>query len=150
MGGCGPRAGIVLVHDLGETLGGDVPATEQDAVERRDLVTITESLEGPMRERTIALWDEYSQAQTAEARAVKALDKLETLMQHRQGANPPDFDYAFNLHYGKRYSDAIPFLQSVRERIDAQTRQQEVKSGGSRFDVIAFCYTLALVRPVGA
>ena len=31
------------------------------------------------------------------------MDKLETLLQHTQGLNPPDFDYAFNLAYGKTH-----------------------------------------------
>jgi putative hydrolase of HD superfamily len=85
-----------------------------------------------MREKIIALWDEYSLAQTPETRAAKALDKLETLMRHAQGANPPDFDYAFNFSYGKRYTDATPLLQSVRERIDVQTRRRAAGSGESR------------------
>lgn len=32
---------------------------------------------------------------TLEAKAVKALDKLETILQHNQGLNPSDFDYTF-------------------------------------------------------
>ena len=32
-----------------------------------------------------------------EAKLAKALDKLETIMQHNQGLNPADFDYRFNL-----------------------------------------------------
>ena len=52
------------------------------------------------RARALALWDEYEAAATPEARAVKALDKMETILQHSQGDNPPDFDYGFNLTYG--------------------------------------------------
>jgi hypothetical protein len=54
-----------------------------------------------LRTRLSALWEEYEAGETAEARWVKALDKIETLMTHAEGANPPDFDYAFNLDYGR-------------------------------------------------
>ncbi|MNF15954.1 hypothetical protein D3C80_2187750 [compost metagenome] len=55
---------------------------------------------------------------------VKALDKIETILQHTQGDNPPDFDYAFNLEYGRRYTDAIPFLASLRRALDEETRKR--------------------------
>ena len=61
---------------------------------------------------------------TPEARAVKALDKLETIIQHNQGANPPDFDYAFNLHYGRSHTDAAsePVLAEIRALVDEVRR----------------------------
>ncbi|WP_150791143.1 HD domain-containing protein [Pandoraea iniqua] len=119
---------LCLVHDLGEALGGDVPAPEQlagggkDDIERRDLLKICEPLDASMRAQIVGWREEYAQAATPEARAVKALDKLETLLQHTQGLNPPDFDYAFNLSYGRQYTDAIPLLRAVREQIDEATR----------------------------
>ncbi|KAB2902072.1 MAG: HD domain-containing protein [Burkholderiaceae bacterium] len=128
---------LCLVHDLGEALGGDVPAPQQpvggdkDAIERRDLLQICETLDQAMREKIVGLWDEYAQAATPEARAVKALDKLETLLQHTQGANPPDFDYVFNLAYGQKYTRTIPVLETLRGRIDDATRARMVQSGGS-------------------
>ena len=124
---------LCLVHDLGEALHGDVPAPEQrndsdkDAIERRDLIETCAPLDAPLREKIISLWDEYTQAVTPEALAVKALDKLETMLQHTQGDNPPDFDYAFNLDYGRKYTDAVPSLRAVRERIDDATRRRREK-----------------------
>jgi putative hydrolases of HD superfamily len=70
------------------------------------------------------LWDEYEQARTPEARAAKALDKLETIIQHNQGANPPDFDYLFNLDYGRKYTRAEPLFAQLRELVDADTRRR--------------------------
>ncbi|WP_186144378.1 HD domain-containing protein [Burkholderia gladioli] len=127
---------LCLVHDLGEALGGDVPAPEQapgsdkDAVERRDLLRLGETLDAPMRERIVALWDEYARAATPEARAVKALDKIETILQHTQGENPPDFVYAFNLSYGQAYTRKVPALQRFRERLDEATRERMARAGG--------------------
>lgn len=121
---------LCIIHDLGEALGGDVPAVEVQAHgskgdrERQDLLSMTATLAAPLRERIISLYDEYEAAATAEAQAVKALDKLETILQHTQGLNPPDFDYQFNLDYGRQYTSATPFLAALREVLDAETRKR--------------------------
>ena len=65
---------------------------------------LARSLDPAARKRLLALWDEYEAAATPETRAVKALDKMETILQHSQGDNPPDFDYGFNLTYGRDYA----------------------------------------------
>ena len=38
-----------------------------------------------------------------------------------QGANPPGFDYAFNLGYGRAHTDAHPLIAALREPVDAET-----------------------------
>ena len=118
---------MCLVHDLGEALGGDVPAPEQQAAspkagqERADLLRLTAPLPAPLREEIVELWDEYEAAATLEARLAKGLDKLETILQHTQGKNPADFDYAFNLAYGRRFTAGDPLLEALRTRLDAET-----------------------------
>ncbi|MGE8414305.1 MAG: HD domain-containing protein [Pseudomonas sp.] len=120
---------MCIVHDLGEALHGDIPAVEQAAhpdkgqQEREDLQTLASCLDAPARQRLLGLWDEYEAASSAEARTVKALDKLETLLQHNQGRNPADFDYGFNLDYGRRYTSASPLFEALREQIDRDTRR---------------------------
>lgn len=121
---------LCVIHDLGEAIHGDVPATEQhadphkSARERADLQTLMASLDETRRSHFLELWDEYEQAASPEARLVKGLDKLETIIQHNQGANPADFDYAFNLEYGQRYTSDDPLLASLRQRVDATTRER--------------------------
>jgi putative hydrolase of HD superfamily len=118
---------MCLVHDLGEALGGDVPAPQQESStpkagqERADLLRLTASLPAPLRDEIVDLWDEYEAAATPEARLAKGLDKLETILQHTQGKNPADFDYAFNLAYGRRYTAGDPLLEALRARLDAET-----------------------------
>jgi putative hydrolase of HD superfamily len=118
---------MCLVHDLGEALGGDVPAPEQQASapkagqERADLLRLTAPLPAALQEDIVALWDEYEAAATPEARLAKGLDKLETILQHTQGKNPANFDYAFNLDYGRRYTAGDPLLEALRARLDAET-----------------------------
>ena len=121
---------LCIVHDLGEAISGDIPATEQGAEtdkaagERRDLLELLAPLPAARRDTVTALWDEYEAASTPEARLAKALDKLETLLQHTQGANPPDFDYRFNLEYGRQYTDGDPRIEAIRRVLDAETERR--------------------------
>ena len=120
---------LAVVHDLGEAIHGDVPATEQRegdgraAREREDLHALTEGLPRAPRERLRALWQEYEDAATPEARLAKGLDKLETILTHVQGANPPDFDHDFNLGYGRERTDAQPLTRALRAPLDDETRR---------------------------
>jgi putative hydrolase of HD superfamily len=131
---------ICIVHDLGEAVGGDVPAPEQArrvaagasgkaADERRDLLTLLTPLPAALRDEIAGLWDEYEAAHTPEARLAKALDKLETLLQHTQGRNPPGFDYRFNLTYGRQYTAGHPVLEAARALIDTETERRAAVGG---------------------
>jgi putative hydrolases of HD superfamily len=123
---------MCLIHDLGEAIGGDIPAPEQArdgaggkaALERDDLLELIRPLPDEARAEITGLWDEYEAAESAEARIAKGLDKLETILQHTQGSNPDDFDYAFNLAYGQQYTAADPLLASLRQRLDAETARR--------------------------
>jgi putative hydrolase of HD superfamily len=127
---------MCLIHDLGEAIGGDIPAPEQarrreedpsarKAVqERRDLLTLLEPLPPALQREITMLWDEYEAAASPEARLVKALDKLETILQHNQGKNPPDFDYAFNLEYGRHHTGGHPVIVALRAMLDEETARK--------------------------
>lgn len=119
---------MCLIHDLGEIIRGDVPAPRQAELpagkaieERRDLLTVVASLPDSVRRDIVELWDEYERAESAEARLAKALDKLETILQHTQGVNPAGFDYDFNLSYGRAYTAGHPVLAALRAELDAAT-----------------------------
>lgn len=125
---------ICIVHDLGEALSGDIPAPSQNdstnkaEIERNDLLQLTSSLPRGIKEKLVNLWEEYEEASTAEAKTAKALDKLETIIQHNQGINSPDFDYAFNLTYGQEYTSIHPILSTLRNLLDQETRKQSSES----------------------
>ncbi len=130
---------MCLVHDLGEAIGGDVSAPEQarrlsedplaakSSREREDLSTLVAPLPASMRAEICGLWDEYEAAATPEARLCKALDKLETILQHTQGKNPPDFDYRFNLSYGRRFTEGHPVIVQLRAMLDRETERRAVE-----------------------
>jgi putative hydrolase of HD superfamily len=125
---------ICVVHDLGEALRGDIPAPEQarrarDGVtksgdERADLVQLVSPLPAGARAEILGLYDEYESATTAEAKLAKALDKLETILQHTQGKNPPDFDYRFNLGYARGATTGNPLIEELRALLDAETERR--------------------------
>jgi len=129
---------LCVIHDLGEAIHGDVPAIDQTpgsdkgAQERQDLLALASPLDAPARAQLLALWDDYENAASPEARAVKAMDKLETLLQHNQGANEPDFDYAFNLDYGRKYTDALPLFRELRQLVDADTQARIRQQAAAR------------------
>jgi putative hydrolase of HD superfamily len=124
---------ICLIHDLGEAINGDIPAIEQTGgpekahQERRDLLTLIDPLPADLRAELLGLWEDYEAAGSPEARLAKGLDKLETLIQHNQGDNPPDFDYAFNLAYGRSYTQAPALIAELRRMVDADTRARAAK-----------------------
>jgi len=125
---------ICIVHDLGEAIGGDISAKLQVAMpnkaeqERRDLLQLTEPLPAHTRAEIVALWDEYEQAASLEARLAKGLDKLETILQHNQGAMPDDFDFRFNLQYGAKYTTDDPILRTIRAVLDEETERRAKES----------------------
>ena len=129
---------MCLIHDLGEAIGGDIPAPEQarrlqqgnnegkSANERRDLLELIASLPERERREITALWDEYEAAATPTARLAKGLDKLETILQHTHGVNPPGFDYRFNLHYGRQHTESPALLATLRKKLDDDTEARAV------------------------
>jgi putative hydrolase of HD superfamily len=137
---------ICIIHDLGEAIGGDVPAPEQErrsaagdmrgkaARERADLLELLSALREPLRDEIVNLWDEYEAAATPEAKLAKALDKLETILQHTQGRNPPGFDYRFNLGYGRQYTDGPELIATIRLLLDRATEERARRPTGSAGD----------------
>ena len=131
---------ICIIHDLGEAIHGDVSAPEQarraasglatgkSELERRDLQELLAPLPVALRDEIASLWDEYEAAESPEAKLAKGLDKLETIMQHNQGLNPPDFDYRFNLGYGRKHTADIPLIAQVREILDRETEARALEA----------------------
>ena len=126
---------LCIVHDLAEAINGDIPAVSQidpqqkSAQEKRDLQSLTSSLDLTLQNHILSLWEEYENATTSEAQAVKAMDKLETILQHTQGKNPADFDYAFNLRYGQQYTSMNSLFSDIRELVDTDTLLRLQNSG---------------------
>ena len=117
-----------LVHDLGELYDGDISAVLQTDdnikldIEERAMKRMLTTLPESISKNIYDLWCEYNSCSTKEAKLVKAMDKLETIVQHNQGNNPEDFDYEFNLQYGKKYFEYDDTLKYMRNIIDEDTK----------------------------
>lgn len=129
---------MALLHDSGEIREGDISAAlrpdpgEKYLAEERGASELFSLLPPHMEKEYMELWKEYNEAVSKESRLVKALDKAETILQHNQGCNPPDFDYGFNLEYGQEYFCEDPLLAEFRQILDADTRLNvEGKKSGS-------------------
>lgn len=78
---------MALVHDFAEALLGDLPLSARRLIgedakrdaERRAVAALCAALPGS--DRLVRLWEEYAAGATREARFVKALDHVETLVQ---------------------------------------------------------------------
>ena len=116
---------IAILHDLGEVVSGDIPATQQmddkNTAERAGFLDLLQGL-GDLEENFLSLWDEYNGATSQEALLIKGFDKLETILQHTQGENPTDFDYGFNLDYGQKWMGVHPIIGLLRNLVDEKTR----------------------------
>ena len=118
-----------LVHDLGELYDGDISAKLQNDndnkayMEEKAMRRMLTTLPDGISEKIYDLWKEYNECCTKEAKLVKAMDKLETIVQHNQGDNPEDFDYEFNLQYGKQYFMDNEILEYMRYIIDECTNE---------------------------
>jgi putative hydrolase of HD superfamily len=130
---------MLVLHDLGEAVHGDVPAPMQvggdrTAMERAGLAGLLAPLPEAVAARLMALWDEYAGAATPEARLAKGLDRLETLLTHVEGANPEGFDYRFNLGYGRAHTDGHPVVAALRAPVDAETARRAGRPWGGPED----------------
>ena len=139
---------LVLVHDLGETYDGDIPAVAQgdpaakERVERAAVERLAGCLpEGAGRELR-GVWEEYEACRTPEAKLVKALDKAEPDllrfgMRIRMPAAYDRIDYYGRgpwENYADRKDGALVgrYRQTVDEQFYPYIRPQET---GTKSDV---------------
>jgi putative hydrolase of HD superfamily len=79
---------LILVHDLVEIIAGDVPAYDQaareaaKAVEARAAEELFAPLPPDVRDRLHALWREFEDGDTPEARFARAMDRLQGFAQN--------------------------------------------------------------------
>lgn len=119
---------LCIIHDLGEADEGDISAiVREDKAEKlqreeKCLNRLLGTLDDALRNEIITLHQEYNEGLSEEAKLVRGMDKLETLIQHNQGKNPKDFNYAFNLKYGQEWTGQNELLAQMREMIDKETK----------------------------
>lgn len=118
---------LSLIHDLGESFTGDIPAfvkTDDDReTEYTQLQQWTAALPQPYCSEMSELFQELEEQITLESKIVKALDKIEVLIQH----NEADIDTWLPLEYEMNLTHANPqvqfsaYLKQLREAVRQDT-----------------------------
>ncbi len=115
---------IALVHDLAETLLGDLSASARrllgaDVKQAAELRAIEELFAGSAGGDTLAaMWREYTEGQTPEARLVKALDRIELLAQaliYEQAGNRALAEFWQNAD--QSWPEEFPFVRELAQNL---------------------------------
>ena len=126
---------MAVLHDLGEAFTGDIPAfvkTDGDReVEAGALERWCDRLPPPYGEELRALFREMEALDTLEAKIVKALDKLEVLVQHNEAdiSTWLPLEYDLNMTYGNEYVAFSDDLMDIRREILRDTVDKIAREG---------------------
>jgi putative hydrolases of HD superfamily len=116
----GKLLAIALLHDMAEVMLSDLPASARRFIgaerkheaERRALEEMLARL--PSQEEYVALWAEYAQGASAEARLVKGIDRIEMLVQalaYERAGNRGLSEFWEDAADG--WSDEFPILRTI-------------------------------------
>lgn len=114
---------MCICHDLGEAITGDIPAfnkTECDEIVENNAVSqLLCSLPQPYKRELTDLFIEMHEQQTIEAKIYKALDKMETLIQHNEAdlSTWIPLEYEMNLSYGTKEVDFSDYMKELKQTI---------------------------------
>ncbi|AAO35772.1 hydrolase (HAD superfamily) [Clostridium tetani E88] len=114
---------MCICHDLGEAITGDIPAfykTESDEiVESNAVYKLLDSLPQPYKKELTNLFKEMDEQQTLEAKLYKALDKMETLIQHNEAdlSTWIPIEYEMNLSYGTKEVEFSDYAKKLKQTI---------------------------------
>ena len=121
---------MCLIHDLGEAFTGDIPSfdkREEDAKkEEAVLEQWVQTLPSDTSGRMLQLLSEMNALETREAKIYKALDKLEAVIQHNESdlSTWLPLEYDLQLQYGEENVQFSPYLQALKQQINACTKQK--------------------------
>ena len=121
---------ICLVHDIGEAATGDIPVFEKTArdeeAERAAVSGLLASLPQPQQSELTGLLEELEEQRTPEARAVKALDKLEAVIQHNEAPLDTwlELEYQLQREHGQAEAAPFPFLKALRAQVLQDTEEK--------------------------
>ncbi|MFA4834275.1 MAG: HD domain-containing protein [Patescibacteria group bacterium] len=124
---------MCLIHDFGEVYDGDVPAflknSEHKLIEEKAIKKVIEPLSENLQNRIIAIYKEFEDWVTPEAKLAKAIDKLEVLIQHNEAdiSTWIPKEYELNLTHGLEYNKYNDFIKSFRNIVDQMTRDKILK-----------------------
>jgi putative hydrolase of HD superfamily len=129
---------LAIIHDLPEAITGDIDAIkvadnivskeQKQILEKDAILKLSAILPDQLGKRTFNLWNEYEEVKTAEARFIKALDKLETTFQMARtcvNCDRPEFLANYPDKAVRNFPELLPLLKAVKSRL----KEEFQKSG---------------------
>jgi putative hydrolases of HD superfamily len=128
---------MALIHDLPEIYAGDVSRLDLPAhAERHDreqaaLERLNTMVAPDVAEELSRLWSEFEEGNSAEARLVRLLDRLEVLIQHNESDIATWSDLEKEIQYGlaEKHAERYGFLKELALEIDEETRLKLERAG---------------------
>lgn len=121
---------MCLIHDLGETFTGDIPAFSKSAQDEGREQALYEDWIAQFppanRAQFQALLAEMTALATPEAKLYKALDKLEAVIQHNEASLDSwlPLEYDLQRTYGQEAVQFSPYLRALKAEIDRWTEEK--------------------------
>lgn len=118
---------MCLFHDIGEAFTGDIPAflktAEDEKTEESTVERFISTLPDEYRNELVPLFDEMNRLETLEARIYKALDKMETLIQHNEAdiSTWLPLEYEMNLVYGENEVQFSEYMCELKKAVNEET-----------------------------
>lgn len=118
---------MCIFHDIGEAFTGDIPAfvktAEDEKTEENTVDKFISTLPEEYRTELAALFDEMNRLETTEAKIYKALDKMETLIQHNEAdiSTWLPLEYEMNLVYGEKEVQFSEYMKELKKAVNEET-----------------------------
>lgn len=114
---------MCLVHDFGEAITGDIPAFQKtrghEDEEYMAIAFLLSELPIGRADELAELFEEMEARVTPEAKLLKALDNLETLISHNEAdlSTWLPLEYELNLTYGQENCEWSKWTKGLREEV---------------------------------
>ena len=108
---------------------GDIPAfiktAEDEKTEENTVDKFISTLPEEYRTELAALFDEMNRLETTEAKIYKALDKMETLIQHNEAdiSTWLPLEYEMNLVYGEKEVQFSEYMKELKKAVKAYQKE---------------------------
>ena len=125
---------MILIHDLGEAFTGDIPCFEKSSndekKESRVLDDWVQTFPEPERTQWLELYAEMNALETQEAKIYKALDKMESVIQHDESdlSTWLPLEYELQFKYGTENVQFSEYMKNLKAEIDKITQNKIASS----------------------
>ena len=112
---------MALVHDFGEAITGDIPtflkSSADEEAEDSAMRSMLTPLPDKLRQELLAIFDDIEQQETVESHILRAIDRLEAVIQHNESdlSTWIPLEWELNLTHGVSECENFPALAELRE-----------------------------------